>query len=58
MEKAAEEERQLLEQEMEQLKGLENPDLDAETLKKTMGLTSKDTIFVTNFPYHYEEEEF
>jgi hypothetical protein len=43
---------------MEQLKGLENPDLDAETLKKTMGLTSKDTIFVTNFPYHYEEEEF
>jgi RNA recognition motif-containing protein len=58
MERAAEEEQELLEAEMEKLKGLENPDIDAEALKKTMGLTSQDTIFVTGFPYHYDESDF
>lgn len=28
-----------------------------QTLKKTLGLISRDTLFVNNFPYHFEEAD-
>ena len=47
-----------LEQELEILQKLDNKDdLDVQTLKSTLGLVSKDTIFVSNFPYHFEEQD-
>ena len=42
---------------MELLKELERPDLDVETIKQTMGLMKQDTLYVSNFPYHFEATE-
>jgi RNA recognition motif-containing protein len=33
----------------------EKDSLDVDTLKSTLGLVTKDTLFVCNFPYHFEE---
>lgn len=47
-----------LEQELDVLQRLDNKDdLDINTLKKTLGLQAKDTLFVSNFPYHFEQAD-
>lgn len=56
MQQAFEKHHRSLEQELEVLQNLDKKeDLDIQTLKKTLGLVSKDTLFVSNFPYHFEE---
>mmetsp|Transcript_22067 Transcript_22067/g.30413 ORF Transcript_22067/g.30413 Transcript_22067/m.30413 type:complete len:117 (+) Transcript_22067:126-476(+) len=39
------------------LNNLDNPELDVNTLKSTLGLVKQDTLFVRNFPYHYREDD-
>jgi RNA recognition motif-containing protein len=39
------------------LKELDNKDMDAETFKKTIGLTRKDTVYVSNLPFSCKEED-
>jgi RNA recognition motif-containing protein len=49
--KTFEKEKQNLEKDMRMLETLENPDLDIETLKKTLGLSKKDTVYVGGISY-------
>jgi RNA recognition motif-containing protein len=57
MQKAVEIERKNLEREMKLLERLENPDLDMDTLKSTLGLVKQDTIYVSNLPYSCTEQD-
>lgn len=58
MEQAYAKHHRSLEQELELLQRLDDKDdLDINTLKKTLGLTAKDTLFVSNFPYHFEQAD-
>lgn len=55
MQKAVEIEKKNLEREMRILEKLDNPNLDVEQLKNTLGLIKEDTIYVSNLPYSCTE---
>lgn len=57
MQKAVESEKKNLEREMKILEKLDNPDLDVDTLKSTLGLIKEDTIYVSNLPYSCTEKD-
>ena len=42
---------------MKLLENLDNPDLDMETLKSTLGLVKQDTVYVSNLPYSCTEKD-
>lgn len=42
---------------MRLLEKLDNPDLDVDTLKSTLGLVKQDTIYVSNLPYSCTEQD-
>ena len=42
---------------MKILERLDNPDLDVDTLKSTLGLIKEDTIYVSNLPYSCTEKD-
>ena len=57
MEKAYENERRNLEREMKLLQKLDDPNLDVDTLKSTLGLIKEDTIYVSNLPFSTTEKD-
>jgi len=57
MQKAFEQEKRNLEREMKLLENLDNPNLDMDTLKSTLGLVKQDTIYVSNLPYSCTEKD-
>lgn len=57
MQKAFENEKRNLEREMKLLEKLDDPNLDMETLKSTLGLIKQDTIYVSNLPYSCTEKD-
>lgn len=58
MQRAVELETKNLEREMKMLEKLDDVEnIDLETLKSTLGLIKKDTIFVANLPYSVTEKD-
>lgn len=57
MQRAIETEKKNLEREMKLLEKLDDPDIDIETLKSTLGLIKEDTIYVSNLPYSCVEKD-
>lgn len=57
MQKAVENEKRNLEREMKALEQLDNPDIDVDTLKQTLGFIKQDTIYVSNLPYSCKEKD-
>lgn len=58
MQRAVELETKNLEREMKMLEKLDDVEnIDLETLKATLGLIKKDTIFVANLPYSVTEKD-
>jgi len=57
MQRAFEQERKNLEKEMYLLEKLDDPNLDVDTLKSTLGLIKEDTIYVSNLPYSCTEKD-
>lgn len=51
MQKAVEIEKKALEREMRVLERLEQPDLDVDTIKNTLGLVKEDTVYVSSLPF-------
>jgi RNA recognition motif-containing protein len=42
---------------MKLLEKLDDPNLDVDTLKSTLGLIKEDTIYVSNLPYSITEKD-
>mmetsp|Transcript_4010 Transcript_4010/g.2717 ORF Transcript_4010/g.2717 Transcript_4010/m.2717 type:complete len:130 (+) Transcript_4010:1012-1401(+) len=57
MQRAVESRKRDLEKEMTLLKDIDDPELDVNKLKTTLGLIKHDTIYVSNIPYHFREED-
>jgi len=57
MQKAVEIEKKALEREMRVLERLEQPDLDVDTIKNTLGLVKEDTVYVSSLPFSCTQKD-